>query len=228
MDPSLTALVAANVTFVGTHFAMSHPLRASLVRTVGEKGFLGVYSLVSLGAFIWIGVAFRAVGPGGAVLWNGQGEVSWAITSALTVLSLALILAALKGNPALVGMEAGFVAKAEAKGVYAITRHPMMWGFGIWAASHILVSPTPRTLVTAGAMAVLALVGAHLQDVKKEALLGKAWKDWEARTSFIPHLGKLGGIGTGLWFAALVGWVAISWLHLWLANVPAGIWRWVG
>lgn len=228
MDPSLTALFAANVTFVGTHFAMSHPLRASLVRALGEKGFLGVYSLVSLGAFVWIIVSFRAVAPGGAVLWNGQGDVTWAIASALTVVSLALIFGAVKGNPALVGMEADFVAKAEAKGIFAITRHPMMWGFAIWAASHILVSPSARTLVTAGAVGVLALVGAHLQDVKKETLLGKDWKDWEARTSFAPHLGKLGGIGAGLWIAALAGWVAISWLHLWLANVPAGIWRWVG
>ena len=48
MDAALTMLVAAAVTFVGTHFALSHPLRGAVTRAVGEKGFQGVYSLVAL------------------------------------------------------------------------------------------------------------------------------------------------------------------------------------
>ena len=48
MDNALANLVAACLAFVGTHFAMSHPLRAGMVRALGEKGFQGVYTLVSL------------------------------------------------------------------------------------------------------------------------------------------------------------------------------------
>ena len=36
MDEALTSLVAASITFVGTHFALSHPLRASLVKALAR------------------------------------------------------------------------------------------------------------------------------------------------------------------------------------------------
>lgn len=228
MEPALTSLIAANVAFAGTHVALSHPLRAPLVKALGEKGFQAVYSLVAFAALFWIIKAFRAVGPGGEALWNGQTDLAWALASALTVVSLALIVGANRGNPAAVGAIAELAAKAEAKGVFAVTRHPMMWGLAIWAAAHILVAPSARTIVTAGVMGTLALLGSHLQDRKKEALMGAAWKSWESRTSFVPRLGALAGIAPVTWLIALGLWLLFSWLHLWLAYVPAGIWRWVG
>lgn len=39
VDP-LISLIAASIAFVGTHFAMSHPLRASMVRLLGDGGFM--------------------------------------------------------------------------------------------------------------------------------------------------------------------------------------------
>lgn len=228
MDSALVSLIAANLAFAGTHIALSHPLRSPLVRTLGDKGFLALYSLIAFAALGWIVMAFRQVGPGGVALWNGQDSLVWAIASFLTLVSLALVVGANRGNPAAVGMGAEAAAKAEARGVFAVTRHPMMWGFATWAAAHILVSPTPRTLVTAGTMGVLGLLGSHLQDRKKEALLGAAWKEWEGRTSFVPRWGKLTGIPLGVWAIALVLWLGLSWLHVWLAYIPAGLWRWLG
>lgn len=109
-----------------------------------------------------------------------------------------------------------------------MTRHPMMWGFAIWALAHILVAPTGRTLVLAGAIGFLALIGAHLQDRKKQTLMGDGWRAWESKTSYWPRMGALPGIGMGLWAIAIALWLAITWAHIWLAYVPAGIWRWVG
>ena len=51
MDP-LLSLVAASTAFVGSHFALSHPLRAPLVGALGEAGFRVLYSLVALAAFV--------------------------------------------------------------------------------------------------------------------------------------------------------------------------------
>jgi uncharacterized membrane protein len=228
MDPAIASLLAANVAFVGGHFALSHPLRAPLVSALGEKGFLGLYSVYSLATFAWIVLAFRAIPPGGAMLWDGHGTVPWIIVSLMTIVALVFLFGSLKGNPALPQSTAETVAHAQPTGMFAVTRHPMMWAFAIWAISHILVSPDARTLLTAGGMGVLALVGAHLQDRKKEALQGAAWKGWEAKTSFWPRWSKLGGVSPSLWIAAIVGWVAFTWLHVRFAYVPAGIWRWVG
>lgn len=228
MDATLVSLLAANIAFVGGHFALSHPFRAPLVKKVGEAGFLGMYSLVSFATFAWIILAFKAVGPGGAALWNGQSNTMWTIASLLTIIALVLLTGSVKGNPALPQTGADAVAKAEAQGVFAVTRHPMMWGIAIWALSHILVSPSGRTIITAGAMGVLGLVGSHLQDRKKEALIGASWQSWEAKTSYWPRLFGLGRISVGLWLSAIAGWLVITWLHIWLAEVPAGVWRWVG
>ena len=229
MDPALVNLIAASVAFVGTHFALSHPLRTPLVRVLGPGGFAGFYSLVGLATFGWMVWAFISMPRRGAPLWDGSGEVIWAIASALTVVALALFLGSLRGNPALPDPRAGEgLADKQPTSVFRVTRHPMMWGFALWALAHVLVAPTARTLVLAGAIGFLALVGAHLQDRKKQALMGDGWRAWESRTSYWPRLGALPGIGIGLWAVAIGLWLAITWAHIGLAYVPAGIWRWVG
>lgn len=226
-SPAITSLIAANITFVGSHFVLSHPLRAGLVRALGAKGFMGVYSLISLGAMAWIVMAFRAAGPGGALVWNGQAVLPWTVGSALTLVALVLLIGSFKGNPALPDAPVALV-RAGPAGIFTVTRHPMLWSFALWAMAHILVSPSPRTLITAGAMGVLALVGAKAQDAKKAVLMGADWQGWEARTTFLPRWSKLAGVGAGLWIAALAIWLGLTWAHIPAAGIPAGVWRWVG
>ena len=56
-------LIAANAAFVGTHFVMSHPLRAPLVRALGATGIQIAYAIVSFAPLSWIYVAFTAATP---------------------------------------------------------------------------------------------------------------------------------------------------------------------
>ena len=44
-------LILATAAFVGSHFWMSHALRANMVRRFGEGGFAIIYSLVSFALF---------------------------------------------------------------------------------------------------------------------------------------------------------------------------------
>ncbi|WP_397590399.1 NnrU family protein [Sphingorhabdus sp.] len=55
---SYLALTSASLLFVGTHFLMSHPLRAPLVQRFGPNGFMLVYSAVSLVTFVWMVLEF--------------------------------------------------------------------------------------------------------------------------------------------------------------------------
>lgn len=224
MDASVVMLMAASAAFVGTHFLLSHPLRAPLVRALGERGFAGVYSLVAFATLGWVIVAFRAATPG-PLLWNGWADAPWLVASVLTVLAMALLLASLVGNPAMPEASLEGLATREARGVFRVTRHPMMMGFALWAVAHVIVAPSARVIVLAGAMALLALVGAHLQDRKKVALHADAWRAWCGRTAFWPHLGRLADLGW-FWLAGLAAWVGATWLHLWLSGIPAGLWRW--
>ena len=225
MDP-LVSLSAACIAFVGSHFAMSHPLRGIMVRALGERGFLGVYSLVSLAALGWIVLAFRAA-PTGTPLWPGFGDIAWALASLLTLVAMVLLTGSLVGNPALPETAPEKAAQAEARGVFAVTRHPMMWAFALWAVAHIAAAPTERTLVTASAIAVLALVGAHMQDRKKRALMGEAWAAWEGRTSYWPRFDRLFAAGAMPWIGGAVLWLGLSWLHQPLGGWAAGAWRWL-
>lgn len=229
MDPALVSLAAAAIAFVGSHFAMSHPLRAPMVKTLGETGFMGVYSLVSLATFVWMAMAFRAAAPSAIAFDGTYGEAAWALASVLTLVALVLFLGSLRGNPALPDPRAAEgLDHKEPTGVFRVTRHPMMWGFGLWAIAHIIVAPAGRTLIVALAILVLALLGAHLQDRKKEELMGAGWQAWEAKTSYWPRWTRLGGAGPVLWIAALLIWLGVTWAHDWLSAIPAGVWRWVG
>ena len=222
MDP-LTSLIAASIAFVGTHFAMSHPLRAGMVGVLGAGGFMIAYSLVSAATMAWMYFAFVAT-PAGAPLWGGYSDAVWIVASIVTLVAMVLFAGSLVGNPALPAPGAAQAARKPAHGVFKVTRHPMMWGFALWALAHLIAAPTLRTVVVATAIGVLALVGAHLQDRKKGALMGDAWQQWEAKTNYWPKLQRILAVGLLPWIGGMAVWLGASWLH---KGVEAGVWRWL-
>jgi uncharacterized membrane protein len=225
MDGTLITLIAANIAFVGTHFAMSHPLRAPMVRMLGAGGFQIAYVLVSFATLGWVYLAFIAAPPADL---PGSGEAGWIAATLITLPAMILLAGSLIGNPALPSPQAEAQARAAPRGVFRVTRHPMMWGIGLWALSHLVLFWSLRTMITAAAMGILALVGARLQDAKKQALMGDAWAQWESRTSYWPRWGQLPKVGAVPVVVGAVLWLVASWLHLWRAEIPAGVWRWLG
>src|SRR5512139_379557 len=177
-------LVLAALAFVGTHFLMSHPLRAPMIAALGERGFAVVYSLVSLLTFGWTIWAYGpATGEAPQLLWDA-GRAGFAVATVLMWLGSVLFVGSLRRNPAFPSPGKPVREIGEARGVFEITRHPMMWGFALWAATHAIVNPTQASLILCAAIAFLALVGAAAQDAKKLKLLGPVWQDWRSRTSF--------------------------------------------
>ena len=221
------SLILACSAFVGSHFLLSHPLRAPLVRIVGEKAFSGIYSLVALAIFVWIYFAFVAV-PAVVSLWPGFDDISWVTASVLTLVAMALLAGSFAGNPALPAPGAEAAALREPKGVFRVTRHPMMWSIGLWALAHLIAVPTGRTLVVASSMGLLALLGARFQDRKKEGQMGAAWAAWEAKTSYWPRVGALFSVGWKWWLIGTALWLAFTFAHMGAGGWAAGIWRWVG
>ncbi|HYS66464.1 MAG TPA: NnrU family protein [Paraburkholderia sp.] len=228
---STNAVVAAAAAFVGGHFLLSHPLRGRLVRAIGEAGFQGVYSLVAILTFGWLIVAYRKA-PLTAPLWP-VGDGLWAVVTALMLIASILLMGSLVRNPALPtgGRPASF--PDAARGVYAVTRHPMMWSFALWGLCHIAVFPVAKNIVVAAAIVLLALVGSALQDRKKERLQPDLWPAWESNTSYLPFAAivagraRLGGFGLHALLGGLVVWLAATWAHIPLAGWAAGIWRWL-
>ena len=218
MTPQM-GLTGSALLFVGLHFLLSHPLRRPLVRAFGEKGFRALYSVIALvtfGAMIW----FYSVLGREPMLWVPGNAVHVAGTLLMWLGSI-LFVGSFVGNPALPGARR---PSGGPRGVFAITRHPMMWGFALWAAVHLAVIAMPKALVFFGAIILLALVGSAMQDRKKKALMGETWHEWSAQTAFFPFTRGLALPG----LFALVGGSLLFLLATWLHPIPTGPWRGLG
>ncbi len=233
MQP-MSLLITTCILFVGSHLALSHPLRDGLASRLGERGFQVVYSIIAIATFILVVQAWRGTPPE-PPLW-AVGDGLWIVASVIVLFASILFMGSLIGNPALAAPGAAAAAQGAPRGVFAITRHPMMWAFALWAIAHVLVMPTHAQIVLSVTIAFLALVGSAGQDVKKARLMGDAWRHWASRTSFVPFARQIGSATP--WgdavprphalFGGIVLWLVATWAHGALGYMVAGIWRWVG
>lgn len=218
MTPQM-GLFGSALLFVGLHFLLSHPLRRPLVRAVGEGAFRGIYSLIALvtfGGMIWF---YDVIGREPRI-WPVR-EAYWIVGTLLMWLGAILFVGSFVGNPALPGARG---PKGPPAGVFAITRHPMMWGFALWAITHMLVVATAKALVFDSAIIFLALAGSVMQDRKKQALMGETWHEWSAQTAFVPFTRGLASPGLFAFLGGTVLLLVAAWLH----PMPVGPWRWIG
>lgn len=181
-------LALACAAFLVTHFVPSTPLRAPLIRVLGQWPYTGVYSLVAFAVIGWMGWAYaRApIEP----LWQG---VRW-LPAVVMPISLVLLAGGLfANNPTIVGMYRLLKDAEPARGMIRVTRHPVMWSFLIWALAHILARGDLKSLLFFGTFAVVAGVGTLLMDMRKAKSLGDNWARFAAVTSNLPFLAILQG-----------------------------------
>lgn len=235
MNP-LASLALATLAFVGTHFLMSHPLRRGMVGKLGEKGFAGLYSLISFLTLGWMIFAWRSIEHGEplwiAPLWW------WPVASGMMLFALILLVGSFVRNPAFPhpGADPASQTARPATGVFAITRHPMNWSFILWALVHLSLWGSPRNIIVAGGILILALFGSIGQDIKKRSLHGETWREWERRTAFVPFAALLSGripwcAAIPRWLtllASLALWLAITWWHAPMASPIGNIGRGLG
>jgi uncharacterized membrane protein len=176
------------LAFSGSHLLLSSaPLRAPLVRRLGERPFAGVYSLVALATFVpWVRAWWDA---------RGTGPWLWTLRDLPGVRELALALALLGAifvflgllQPSPTGMVPG--APLRPRGVTRITRHALFTGFGLWGVAHCLVNGSAPDLLFFGGIALFALVGAMHQDARKRP----SQAAFQAETSLLPFAAILAG-----------------------------------
>jgi len=225
MVGTVSHVLYAALLFVGIHMASSTPLRATIVRSVGERSYLGLFSLLSAIALVWLVWAYIAA-PYEA-LWTPPAwtyHLPWAVMPIAFVL---VVLGYTTPNPTAVMSEKRLEAHDPAPGVLKITRHPLMWGIALWALVHIPANGDKASLILFGSLAFTALVGMALIDRKKEDKLGSAWGPFALTTSAIPFLAAAqkrtrivwGEIG---WWKVLIGlgvFAGFALLHKWIIGV---------
>jgi uncharacterized membrane protein len=205
MTPEL-ALVFWWLAFGVTHVGMSAiSVRGRLVETLGERGFLGVYSLVSFATFVplvWTYLAHLHQGP----LVVGVAHLPGLHALALAV-AWASFACAIGGvfQPSALSLGAGGATRA--RGVGRITRHPLFMSLGVWAAAHLLVNGFLTDVLFFGGFALFCVIGCAHQDARKRATRGGELEQYFAETSLLPF----GAILTG---RNRVVWSELPWLGL--------------
>jgi uncharacterized membrane protein len=215
MDP-LAQLVLATAAFIVTHFASSTPLRGAIAGALGEKAWLGLYSLAAFATIGWMAWAYGKAPT--QPLWPGLR------LAPLLVMPVALLLLAgglMTRNPSAVMQERALKSKEPARGLIRVTRHPVMWAIVLWAAVHILARGDVASLVFFGGFLLVAALGTALIDARKARALGEDWKRFAAVTSGVPFAAiargrnrlVLGEIGWRVVLVALVAYVALLAAH---------------
>jgi uncharacterized membrane protein len=225
MISGLLILLLVMAGFVGSHFLLSHPLRAGLVSAMGEGGFQAFYSVIALLFLAGIAATYHFLGAGPA-LWSDASPGLELVFSLAGYIATVLFMGSLVGNPALVGADLNGLSARLPFGALRVTRHPMMFAIALWSAAQILLIPSGRNLIAGLGLIVLALVGARLQDVRKAKASPREWNAWTGRTSFWPNVREFGHLGWAF-IIGLVPWLLLTWLESRALFAPVGIWYFV-
>jgi uncharacterized membrane protein len=224
-------LIAAAAFFLAIHFGVSGTrLRDRLVSAIGEKAYRGLFSLASLIGLIWLIYAYGHAPH--QPLWD-QLLMLKPVASVLVLIAFLFIVVGLATpSPTVAGMESQLTRDAPARGIVRITRHPFLWGVGLWALVHLVINGDAASLVLFGSLLVLALGGTASIDNKRRRNFGEHWDRFAAATSNVPfgaiaagrnQLGAaLSEIGIVRPLIAIAVFAVVFALHARLFGVPAG------
>jgi uncharacterized membrane protein len=157
------------------------------VGALGQVGFLGLYSVVALAIFVPLIRLYFTSKHAGAQLWAlPRGPLlSWAVYAGMALAFVLLVSSFLRPSPG--GVVPG---DTTPKGVYRITRHPMVMAFVVFALVHLLPNGSTADVAFFGGFAAFALIGAAHQDRRKLATGPAGYREFYEHTPFLPFTGR--------------------------------------
>ncbi len=223
-------MVMGGALFLATHLGISSTsLRSKLTDRLGQRGYLGLYSLLAiatLGYLIWL---YNFV-PRFDYFWALDPKLYWAPKILMPIAFVFLLGGFMVRNPTAVGLENTLKDPEQkdrlVRGLTRITRHPFQWSVVLWAVSHMAANGDVVSVVFFGTFAILGAAGGVLIDRKKAASLGEDWLPFVEATSNIPFAAILSGrnklvlkelflpVGVGL-----LGYGLVYWGHEWVGGV---------
>jgi len=214
----MTNILLASLFLPLSHFLMSSaPLRAPLVRWLGEKLFLVAYSGVAFLAFAWLIMAYRQAPT--VVLWAAPAWVRAALLPVVLLAILLVVAGLTTPNPVIASAGSLFDRADIVRGVLRVTRNAFFWGTSLFALAHVIMTGHVAGVLAFGSVAVLGLAGAPILDAKKARTHGAAWDAFARATSNVPFMaiaqgrqrfawGEIGfwrlALGVGLFLAAVL------------------------
>jgi len=179
-------LVLGLVVFLGTHSLRLRDtgLRNGLITRFGEKGFKGLYSVLSLAGFAAVVMGFGLARDVPVLLWTPPAALRH-LAFLLMALSLVLLAAAYVPN----------------NGIRARLHHPMVLSVKVWALAHLLVNGTLAHVVLFGSFLVWSVL----------LFSASRRRDREQDVVYLPGNGKATALTVVLGLLACL--VFVAWLH---------------
>ncbi len=204
--------LAAFLWFALHAFVAGSELRWALVARIGEKAFLGLFSVLSLASLVFLVQAYRKAGfyP----LWFAPQPLHWL---PLVVMPFALVLfvgAFSVPNATAVGAEKVLHRTDAARGVLRVTRHPFLWAVALWSGAHLLVTGHVAAILFFGSLMVTALRGTASIDEKRRRTNRAEFTRYTEITSNLPFaaivLGKNRLVVSELWVPVVIALLLIA------------------
>lgn len=187
-----SAILLWTAAFGATHVGLaSLRVRPRLVALLGQGGYLGLYSLVSLATFVPLVRTWLGSVHGGPLLWNLR-DVPGVTAAGLLVswLAFTMALASLvQPSPAALGPRIA----PRARGLTRITRHPLFMNVGLWALAHVALNGFLHDVLFFGGVFAVGLIGCIHQDARKRVTEKGLLDDFFAETSLLPFVAVAGG-----------------------------------
>lgn len=212
-------LLAAMALFLASHrIPALFGLKARIVGTIGQKGYIAAFSIASLALLWWlISAASRAPF---VPIWDQQIWHRWAVNIAMPMAILLTTFGTAAPNPfAFEGRASGF--NPAHPGIAGLTRQPLLWALALWSGAHLLANGDLAHVILFAPFLLLALLGMPMVEARRRRQMGPAeWMAQTAHTGLIPFAALIMGrwrptaLPT-LWRLVLAGavWAAVWHLH---------------
>ncbi len=180
----MTEFLLVLTLFLLSHAIPARPhIRARLVAILGERAYLILYSALSVLLLVWL-ISAAARAPYVA-LWQPSLDLYWAPVLAMVPAAILLAGGAIAPNPLSISFSRRPFDPAR-PGIVAVTRHPILWAFALWAFAHAVPNGDVVSLIMFGGFGLFALAGMALIDRRKRRAPGSGWTDLARRTSVVP------------------------------------------
>ncbi len=163
-------LILGFMLFLGAHLSPGvFGLRGSLVNTLGEKRFLGLYIATSVTGMVCI-----IVGKKIAPFVNVWLPPLWAPQVTLVFVAVGFVL---------------FAAMLLPTNIRRLTRHPMLWGMTSWAAGHLPANGDVASMILFGGFGTYSLIsiGSLTRRGAQKSATTYAW--WQDTVALAAALG---------------------------------------
>lgn len=220
----MAAFLASLALFVALHSIPAIPtIRGRLMALLGRGAYFTGYSVVSilaLGLVFRTGFALDYIPLWDAAPWQAR------VTLLTAPIGLFLVITGLiSRNPFSITLLAD---NGSTGAIVSVTRHPVLVGFFLWTAGHLVPNGDLRSVILFGLLSLFSLGGIAMQEKRARRRLGARFDAESPSTSILPLAALAAGRARphvdgaflyGLLIAALVSFLLLAGWHELLVGV---------